>query len=213
MAELHNLSPVPGSHRDAKRKGRGPASGNGKTAGRGQKGQNSRSGGKVSAGFEGGQMPLQRRIPKRGFHNKFRIEYQVVNVRDLDRVEAGEINPEVLKAAGLIATLRKPVKILGMGEVEKAFQITAHRFSGSARSKIEAAGGSVTLVADLEADTEAAVEAAPEADSAPEAEAAAEPVAEAAAEEAVEAAAEDVTESDDAAEDVADDVADTDDKA
>ena len=77
MAELHNLSPGPGSHRDQKRKGRGPASGNGKTAGRGQKGQNSRSGGKVPAGFEGGQMPLQRRIPKRGFHNKFRIQYVV----------------------------------------------------------------------------------------------------------------------------------------
>ena len=133
-----------------KRLGRGPGSGHGKTAGRGQKGQKSRSGGKVPAGFEGGQMPLQRRIPKRGFHNKFRVEYQVVNVRDLDRVEGADITPEVLKAAGLIATLRKPVKILGTGELEKAVNVTAHRFSGTARTKIESAGGSVTLVADAD---------------------------------------------------------------
>ena len=146
MAELHDLTPVPGSHRDRKRKGRGPGSGNGKTAGRGHKGQNSRSGGGVRPGFEGGQMPLQRRIPKRGFHNKFRVEYQVVNVRDLNRVEVSELNPEVMRELGLISNSRLPVKILGSGEVEKAFQVTAHRFSGTARSKIEAAGGSVTLV-------------------------------------------------------------------
>jgi large subunit ribosomal protein L15 len=91
-------------------------------------------------------MPLQRRIPKRGFHNKFRVEYQVVNVRDLNRVEVSELNPEVMRELGLISNSRLPVKILGSGEVEKAFQVTAHRFSGTARSKIEAAGGSVTLV-------------------------------------------------------------------
>ncbi len=151
MAELHDLSPVPGSHRDRKRKGRGPGSGNGKTAGRGHKGQNARSGGGVRPGFEGGQMPLQRRIPKRGFHNKFRVEYQVVNVRDLNRVEVSELNPEVMRELGLISNSRLPVKILGSGEVEKAFQVTAHRFSGTARSKIEAAGGSVTLVGEEEA--------------------------------------------------------------
>ncbi len=146
MAELHDLSPVPGSRRDRKRKGRGPGSGNGKTAGRGENGQNSRSGGGVRPGFEGGQMPLQRRIPKRGFHNKFRVEYQVVNVRDLNRLDVDEVTPEVMRAKGLVSSARLPVKILGSGEVEKAFNVTAHRFSGTARSKIEAAGGSVSLV-------------------------------------------------------------------
>lgn len=151
MAELHDLSPVPGSHRDRKRKGRGPGSGNGKTAGRGHKGQNARSGGGVRPGFEGGQMALQRRIPKRGFHNKFRVEYQVVNVRDLNRLDVSEVTPEVMRDTGLISNSRLPVKILGSGEVEKAFKVTAHRFSGTARSKIEAAGGSVTLVGGEEA--------------------------------------------------------------
>ncbi len=146
MAELHDLSPVPGSRRDRKRKGRGPGSGNGKTAGRGENGHNSRSGGGVRPGFEGGQMPLQRRIPKRGFHNKFRVEYQVVNVRDLNRLDVDEVTPEVMRAKGLVSSARLPVKILGSGEVEKAFNVTAHRFSGTARSKIEAAGGSVSLV-------------------------------------------------------------------
>jgi large subunit ribosomal protein L15 len=146
MAELHDLSPVPGSRRDRKRKGRGPGSGNGKTAGRGENGQNARSGGGVRPGFEGGQMPLQRRIPKRGFHNKFRVEYQVVNVRDLNRLDVDEVTPEVMRAKGLVSSARLPVKILGSGEVEKAFNVTAHRFSGTARSKIEAAGGSVSLV-------------------------------------------------------------------
>jgi large subunit ribosomal protein L15 len=144
MAELHDLSPVPGSHRSRKRVGRGPGSGTGKTAGRGEKGQKARSGGSIPAGFEGGQMPLHRRIPKRGFHNRNRVEYQVVNVRDLDGLE-GDVTPETLRQAGLIGSLRKPVKVLGNGELQAKLQVTAHAFSKSAREKIEAAGGSVTV--------------------------------------------------------------------
>jgi large subunit ribosomal protein L15 len=145
MAELHDLSPSPASHRDRKRVGRGPGSGTGKTAGRGQKGQKARSGGSIAPGFEGGQMPLHRRIPKRGFHNFNRVEYQVVNVTDLGRVE-GEVTPASLRAAGLVGSLRKPIKILGTGEVETALTVTAHAFSASARQKIETAGGTVTVV-------------------------------------------------------------------
>jgi large subunit ribosomal protein L15 len=145
MAELHDLSPVPGSHRDRKRVGRGPGSGTGKTAGRGEKGQKARSGGSIPAGFEGGQMPLHRRIPKRGFHNFTRVEYQVVNVGDLVGLE-GEVSPEALREAGRIGSLRKPVKILGSGEVETALTVRAHAFSASARQKIEAAGGTATVL-------------------------------------------------------------------
>ena len=146
MAELHDLSPASGSHRARKRVGRGPGSGTGKTAGRGENGQNSRSGGGVRPGFEGGQMPLQRRIPKRGFTNINRVEYQVVNVRDLARIEAADITLENLRDGGLVSSLRLPVKILGTGEVERVVNVTAHAFSGSARSKIEAAGGTASVV-------------------------------------------------------------------
>jgi large subunit ribosomal protein L15 len=145
MAELHDLSPASGSHRDRKRVGRGPGSGTGQTAGRGQKGQKARAGGSVRPGFEGGQMPLHRRLPKRGFHNFTRVEYQVVNVRDLARVE-GDVTPESLRAAGLIGSGRRPVKILGNGDVESALTVEAHAFSGSAREKIEAAGGTATVL-------------------------------------------------------------------
>lgn len=145
MAELHDLSPASGSHRDRKRVGRGPGSGTGKTAGRGQKGQKARSGASIPAGFEGGQMPLHRRIPKRGFHNFTRVEYQVVNVGDLSAME-GEITPATLRAAGLVRSLRKPVKVLGTGEIEKALTVTAHAFSGSAKQKIESAGGTATVL-------------------------------------------------------------------
>ena len=145
MAELHDLSPSSGSHRDRKRKGRGPGSGNGKTAGRGQKGQKSRSGGNLHPRFEGGQMPLIRRIPKRGFKSINRVEYQVVNVRDLAKVD-GDVSPETLKEAGLIRSLRKPVKVLGQGEVSSKISVSAHKFSASAQSKIEAAGGSITVI-------------------------------------------------------------------
>ncbi|MFP3947350.1 MAG: 50S ribosomal protein L15 [Longimicrobiales bacterium] len=148
MAELHDLSPAEGSTRKRKRVGRGPGSGKGKTAGRGQKGQKARSGGKQELGnwFEGGQMPLYRRLPKRGFHPLNRTEYQVINVRTLSEVGAEEITPETLRAAGLIGTLDEPVKILGDGDVEGAFEVEAHAFSRSAREKIEAAGGSATVV-------------------------------------------------------------------
>jgi len=146
MLELHTLKPSPGSRSRRKRVGRGPGSGSGKTAGRGQKGQKSRSGAGVRPGFEGGQMPLTRRIPKRGFTNRNRVEYQVVNLRDLSRVE-GAITPHSLKSAGLISSLRRPVKILGEGTLTGAASVAAHGFSRSARAKIEAAGGSVTELA------------------------------------------------------------------
>ncbi len=145
MIELHNLRPPQGSRRARKRVGRGPGSGKGKTAGRGQKGQNSRSGGGVPAWFEGGQMPLQRRIPKRGFTNRNRVEYQVVNVCDL-HIVGDKATPEALREAGLIRSLRTPVKILGNGEIDAAVDCTVHAASAAARAKIEAAGGSVTLV-------------------------------------------------------------------
>jgi large subunit ribosomal protein L15 len=145
MAELHDLSPTPGSHRNRKRVGRGPGSGTGKTAGRGENGQKSRSGASISPGFEGGQMPLHRRIPKRGFTNWRRVEFQVVNVADLHRVD-GDVTPESLREAGLIRSLRRPVKILGRGDVEQTFSVTAHAFSDSARQKIEAAGGTVSAL-------------------------------------------------------------------
>ena len=151
MAELHDLSPPPGSRRDRKRLGRGPGSGTGKTAGRGQKGQKARSGASIPAGFEGGQMPLHRRLPKRGFHNRNRVEYQIVNVALLDRVD-GEVTPESLADAGLVGSRQRPVKILGDGEIEDARTVKAHAFSASAREKIEAAGGSATLVGDEDQD-------------------------------------------------------------
>ena len=143
--ELHDLKPSAGSRQGRKRVGRGPGSGHGKTATRGEKGQKARSGGKVHPMFEGGQMPLIRRIPKRGFTNLNRVEYQVVNVRDLGKVD-GDVSPEVLKSAGLIGSLGKPVKILGLGEVGRAVAVSAHSFSKSAREKIEAAGGSVSVI-------------------------------------------------------------------
>ena len=151
MAELHDMSPSQGSHRGRKRVGRGAGSGLGKTAGRGQKGQKARTGGKVSMHFEGGQMPLHRRLPKRGFTNIHRIEYQVVNLRDLETLD-GQVTVEVLKGAGLIGNVRRPVKILGQGELTKALAVEAHAFSKSAKEKIEAAGGSVAVLGSTESD-------------------------------------------------------------
>ncbi len=147
MIELHNLRPPAGTRRGRKRLGRGPGSGTGKTSGRGEKGQNSRSGGGVPPWFEGGQMPLQRRIPKRGFKNRNRTEYQVVNVGSLERLPAEcEARPETLKKVGLIRSLRVPVKILGMGEIAVAVHASVHAVSAPARRKIESAGGSVTIL-------------------------------------------------------------------
>ncbi|MEM7050755.1 MAG: 50S ribosomal protein L15 [Acidobacteriota bacterium] len=137
---LHELSPAKGSKKNKKRVGRGPGSGVGKTAGRGHKGQRSRTGFSRRLGFEGGQMPLVRRVPKRGFTNIFRIEFSVVNLSSLEGFE-GDVTPESLLAAGLVRKGR-PVKILGQGEVSKALKVTAHKFSKTAREKIEAAGGS-----------------------------------------------------------------------
>jgi len=150
MADLHDLSPPKGSKHRRKRVGRGPGSGKGKTSGRGEKGQKARSGASIPAGFEGGQMPLHRRLPKRGFHNPFRTEYQVVNVRDLEGFE-GEATPETLRGAGLVRSPRMPVKILGDGEITTAVSVTAHAFSAGAREKIEAAGGTARLVDDEQA--------------------------------------------------------------
>lgn len=146
MIELHNLKPPKGSHRDRKRVGRGPGSGTGKTSGRGENGQNARSGGGVPAWFEGGQMALQRRIPKRGFTPRNRKEYQVVNLADLVHVE-GDVTLASLRAAGLIRSTEKLVKLLGSGDVDRALTCAVHAASASAVKKIEAAGGSVKLLA------------------------------------------------------------------
>jgi len=143
---LDNLSPAPGSRGKRKRVGRGHGSGQGKTSGRGHKGQKSRSGASIPAWFEGGQMPLYRRVPKRGFKPINRREYQVVNVGMIAHQEGSEFGPEQLKALGLISSLRKPVKILGVGVAGRAVTVRAHAFSASAREKIEAAGGTAELI-------------------------------------------------------------------
>ena len=146
--ELHDLKPAPGAKRTRKRIGRGPGSGTGKTAGRGHKGQKSRSGYSRRFGFEGGQMPLVRRIPKRGFYNRSRVEFQVVNLRDLERVfDNGEtVSLDLLVARGLVNKGKKPVKILGMGELTKKLEVQAHKFSNTAQASIEKAGGSCDVV-------------------------------------------------------------------
>lgn len=143
MVTLSTLRPAPGSRKPIKRVGRGPGSGHGKTSSRGQKGLKSRSGASMVPGFEGGQMPLQRRLPKRGFKNIFKVYYQVVNVADLENFDAGTVvTPELLKSQGKIKSLRRPVKILGNGELSKSLTIRANQFSQSAKQKIVAAGGS-----------------------------------------------------------------------
>jgi large subunit ribosomal protein L15 len=142
--KLHDLSPAKGSKRPKKRIGRGPGSGHGKTAGRGHKGQRSRSGFSQRAGFEGGQMPLVRRVPKRGFTNIFKQEYQVVNVARLADFE-GEVNPENLVERGVVRS-GMPVKVLGNGEISIALKVKAHKFSATARAKIETAGGSCEVL-------------------------------------------------------------------
>ena len=139
---LHELKAVPGATRAPKRKGRGTATGQGKTAGRGMNGQNSRSGGGVRPGFEGGQMPLYRRIPKRGFTNIWRKEYEIVNVETLNRFDNGtEVTPELLIAEGIVKQVKDGIKILGNGKLEKNLTVQAQKFTKSALEKIEAAGG------------------------------------------------------------------------
>ncbi|MDE2924992.1 MAG: 50S ribosomal protein L15 [Acidobacteriota bacterium] len=144
---LHTLKPAPGTRHVRKRVGRGPGSGTGKTAGRGFKGQKSRSGYSARAGFEGGQMPLYRRIPKRGFKNPFRKRFAVINVRDLNRFEDGTaVGPEQLMERGMIKKLGDGLRILGEGELERKLTVRAHHLSQSAREKIEQAGGNVEVL-------------------------------------------------------------------
>jgi large subunit ribosomal protein L15 len=145
---LHNLKPAPGSHRDRRRLGRGPGSGQGKTAGKGHKGSMARAGhggpGGGKPGFEGGQMPLTRRIPKRGFNNaRFRTSYQIVGLDDLARVDGSDVSPETLAKAGLVRLRVGPVKLLANGEVKSAYTIRGLKVSGAAREKIVAAGGRI----------------------------------------------------------------------
>ncbi|MDH8679801.1 50S ribosomal protein L15 [Fusibacter bizertensis] len=144
---LHDLKPAEGSTKSKKRVGRGTGSGLGTTAGRGNNGQNSRSGGGVRPGFEGGQMPLFRRIPKRGFHNKFKKQWTVVNVEILNEFEEGtEITPEVLLQTGVVNKLGYGLKILGDGELNKKLTVKANKFTQSAITKIEAAGGKAEVI-------------------------------------------------------------------
>ena len=144
---IHELSPVAGSTHVDKRKGRGHATGNGKTAGRGHKGQKARSGGGVRIGFEGGQMPLARRIPKRGFNNIFAKPLETVNLSALDKFEDGAvIDAEALLGAGIISKCKYGVKILGNGEITKKFDVKAAAFSETAKQKIEAAGGKAEVI-------------------------------------------------------------------
>ena len=141
--KLHELSPAPGSVQSSFRKGRGPASGNGKTAGKGHKGQNARSGGGVRPGFEGGQLPLYRKLPKRGFKNRFAVNYAIVNVSVLnDRFSDGDtVNLDVLMERGIIRDPLDGLKVLGNGSIEKKLTVEAKVFSATAKEKIEAAGG------------------------------------------------------------------------
>ncbi len=145
--KLDSLKPSKGSIKNKKRIGRGHGSGLGKTSGRGHKGSGQRSGNKRRAWFEGGQMPLARRLPRRGFTNIFKEEIQIVNISDLIRIEKNsEIDPVVLQENGLIRSSLKPVKILGKGDIDKKLDVTASSFSQSAKNKIEKAGGTVTIL-------------------------------------------------------------------
>ena len=145
--DLSNLKPAIGSTQRRKRIGRGQGSGTGKTAGKGHKGQKARSGGSIKAGFEGGQMPMHRRLPKRGFTSLNKKIYALVNLDDLECFESGStVDLEVLGKVGLIRNIHDGVKILGNGEISKALTITAHKFSKSAIEKIEAAGGKVEVI-------------------------------------------------------------------
>ena len=144
---LHELSPAAGSNTKAYRKGRGHGSGNGKTAGRGHKGQCARSGGGVRVGFEGGQMPLARRLPKRGFHNIFAKPLEAVNVSALEKFEDGAVvNAQALLEKGILSKCQYGVKILGKGEITKKLTVQATAFSASAKEKIEAAGGKAEVI-------------------------------------------------------------------
>ena len=146
--DLSNLKPAAGSKHSKKRVGRGHGTGQGKTAGRGHKGAKSRSGFRFKRGFEGGQMPLHRRVPKRGFHNPFRVEYEVVNLDTLGlRFDAGTvITPDLLRERGLVQGPERPLKVLARGDIGKALTVQAHKFSGKAAEKIAAAGGAAETI-------------------------------------------------------------------
>ena len=145
--KLNELSPAAGSAKAAYRKGRGPGSGNGKTAGKGHKGQNARSGGGVRPGFEGGQLPLYRKLPKRGFNNRFAVNYAIVNVEALNAFDNGAVvDAAALKAAKIVRKELDGIKILGNGEIKKALTVKATVFSATAKEKIEAAGGKIEEV-------------------------------------------------------------------
>ncbi|MCA1796094.1 MAG: 50S ribosomal protein L15 [Desulfuromonadaceae bacterium] len=145
--DLSNLSPAPGSTKNRKRLGRGAGSGLGKTSGKGHKGQNARSGGGVKPGFEGGQMPLQRRLPKRGFSPLKKKVYSLVNLKDLETFEDGStVEPEMLMRAGFVKKVNDGVKVLGDGELTKSLTVKAHKFSSTAAEKIAAAGGKTEVL-------------------------------------------------------------------
>jgi large subunit ribosomal protein L15 len=148
MLSINTLKPARGANRKNKRVGRGIGSGHGKTAARGYKGQLSRSGSSMRPGFEGGQMPLHRRLPKRGFNNLFRTEYAVVNLKKLAAFEAGaQVDPEALKSRGIVKNLRDGLKILGVGDLQNAIHVKAHKFSKSAVEKIQKVGGTIEVIA------------------------------------------------------------------
>ena len=140
---LSTLQPAKGSHRARKRLGRGPGSGLGKTSGKGNKGHKARTGGGTNPGFEGGQMPMYRRLPKRGFTNPFKAEAQAVNLHQLKKLTVTELNPDTLHAAGLVSRPRDPIKLLATGEADRAYIVRGIAISAQARTKIEAAGGKV----------------------------------------------------------------------
>ncbi len=145
--KLHELKPPVGSRHRRKIVGRGPGSGHGMTSGRGEKGQKARSGGGTRPGFEGGQLPLHRRVPKRGFVSLFRTEYEILNVKDLERFAPGTtVTPASLAAAGMVRVASAAVKILGEGSLSKTLTVSAHRFSKTAEEKIRAAGGTVEVI-------------------------------------------------------------------
>ncbi|WP_085993667.1 50S ribosomal protein L15 [Oceanobacillus senegalensis] len=145
--KLHELKAAEGTRKNRNRVGRGPSSGNGKTSGRGHKGQKARSGGGVRPGFEGGQMPLFQRLPKRGFTNINRKEYAIVNLEALNRFEDGtEVTPELLLEEGIVSKFKAGIKVLGKGAIDKKLTVKAHKFSSSAKESIEAAGGKTEVI-------------------------------------------------------------------
>jgi len=147
LMKVHDLSPMEGARKKGKRVGRGPGSGHGKTSCRGHKGQKSRSGGSIPPGFEGGQMPLQRRLPKRGFTNIFKKHYTLINVRDLERFAPNaDLDTEALRNVGLVKKVKDKVKLLGDGEISHPVTVKVHKVSKKAKEKIEAAGGKVEII-------------------------------------------------------------------